>query len=142
LVAGLGMGEGRVASDRSLKNVSDLDTKNVSQITMLVQAQFVKALHGDIEARNWICGMLGMSGTVNGSGDLTITADEDTPGLRIHLIRGDKPREDESQEDAATRAANRLAVVEAMRAIGEAAGDAVANGLNKGQAEDVTPENA
>ena len=62
-------------------------------------------------------------------------------GVRIHLIRGDKPREDESQEDAATRAANRLAVVEAMRAIGEAAGDAVVNGLSDRQAEDVTPEN-
>ena len=145
--------KGRAKSIDVLKmtSVSQLSEDGAPLIAQLVHTQVLCALNGDKEARDWLCKMLGIEDTVADAvkgaiQGLSVTADPASVesgggGVRIHLIRGDKPREDESQEDAATRAANRLAVVEAMRAIGEAAGDAVVNGLSDRQAEDVTPEN-
>ena len=42
-------------------------------------------------------------------------------GISIHLIRGDKPLEQESEEDKATREEARKATAEALKAIGQAA---------------------
>lgn len=129
--------KGRAKSMDVLKmaSVAQLDEDGAPLIAQLVYAQVLLALNGDKESRDWVCKMLGIENLqeeiVSG---LTVTADPEAlgqpGGVRIHLIRGDKPQEDESEEDAATRAANRLAIVEAMKAAGEAAdqiGKAVAN---------------
>ena len=110
-----------------MASVAQLDEAGAPLIAKLVFTQMQLALNGDKEARDWICRMAGVTqetiaDAVTG---LTVTADADAleqpGGVRIHLIRGEKPREEESEEEMATRAANRLAVVEAMQAIGEAA---------------------
>lgn len=147
-IANLNMkGKARSIDVEKLTSVSQLDEDGAPMIAQLVYTQYLKALNGDNEARDWICRMLGLEDeireTVKG---LTLTADADaiadSGGVRIHLIRGDKPKEAESEEDAATRAANRLAIVEAMRAAGEAAdqiGEAVKEAIN-GDSEDVNPD--
>ena len=150
-IANLNMnGKAKSKDVEKLNAIEELNESGAPMISHLVYTQFQCALNGDKEARDWICKMLGIEDTVaeavkGAVQGLTVSGDpmypEGNGGVRIHLIRGEKPREEESEEDAATRAANRLAVVEAMRAIGEAAGDAVVNGLTNGQSEDVTPEN-
>ena len=121
-----------------MASVAQLDEAGAPLIAKLVFTQMQLALNGDKEARDWICRMAGVTqetiaDAVTG---LTVTADADAleqpGGVRIHLIRGEKPREEESEEEMATRAANRLAVVEAMQAIGEAAA--------KESSEDVSPD--
>lgn len=143
--------KGRAKSIDVLKmtGVEQLQEDGAPLIAQLVYTQVLCALNGDKEARDWLCKMLGiedaLEDVVKG---LTLTADADalehSGGVRIHLIRGEKPREDESEEDAATRAANRLAVVEAMKAAGEAAdqiGEAVARHVSETlEAEDVNPD--
>ena len=117
-----------------LTGVDQLQEDGAPLIAQLVYTQMLMALNGDKEARDWLCRMAGVEDAIKEAMQgLTLTADADalehSGGVRIHLIRGEKPREEESEEDAATRAANRLAVVEAMKAAGEAAdqiGDAVA----------------
>lgn len=128
--------KGRAKSMDVLKmqSVEQLQEDGAPLVAQLVYTQMQMALNGDKEARDWLCRMAGVEDAVKeASQGLTVTADpealEQSGGVRIHLIRGDKPREDEGEEDAATRAANRLAVVEAMKAAGEAAdqiGEAVA----------------
>ena len=143
-------GKAKSKDVEKLVSVEDLGESGAPLISQLVYTQFQCALNGDKEARDWICKMLGVDetvaeavkGAVQGLAAADPFSGENGGGVRIHLIRGEKPREDESEEDAATRAANRLAVVEAMRAIGEAAGDAVANSLNNAPTEDVTPDDA
>lgn len=107
-------------------SIEQFDEDGAPMIAKLVYTQFMMALNGDKEARDWICKMLGIEDIVaEAVKGLTVTADADalekSGGVAIHLIRGEKPHEDESEEDMATRAANRLAVVEAMKAIGESA---------------------
>lgn len=122
--------KGRAKSMDILKmqSVEQLNEDGAPLIAQVVYAQVLCALNGDKEARDWICRMVGVD-TIKDAmqAGLTVTADadavENAGGVRIHLIRGEKPKENESEEDAATRAANRLAVVEAMRAIGEAVAD-------------------
>ena len=119
--------KGRAKSKDVLRMISteEIQEDGAPMIARLVYAQLLLALDGDKEARDWICKMAGVESfvpeSVNG---LTVTADADAMagagGVRIHLIRGEKPQTEESPEDAATRAADRMAVVEAMRAIGEA----------------------
>ena len=139
-------GKGKSIDVMKLTNSEQLKGEGVPLIAQVVYTQVLLALNGDKEARDWICRMLGvedeLAEAVKG---LTVTADSEalanSGGVRIHLIRGDKPKEDESEEDAATRAANRLAVVEAMRAIGESAdeiGQAVVDKLK--ESEDVNPD--
>lgn len=140
-------GKGKSLDAEHMKTIDEVLSEDAPQIMLLIHTQWLKALNGDNEARDWICKMLGiedaLKDVVQG---LTVTADQDAleqpGGVRIHIIRGEKPREDESEEDAATRAANRLAVVEAMKAIGESAdqiGQAVADKLNEAT-EDVSPD--
>lgn len=133
--------KGRAKSMDILKmqSVEQLNEDGAPLIAQVVYAQVLCALNGDKEARDWICRMVGVD-TIKDAmqAGLTVTADadavENAGGVRIHLIRGEKPKEDESEEDAATRAANRLAVVEAMRAIGEAVAD---GSKDKGQSAEV-----
>ena len=131
--------KGRAKSIDVLKmtGVEQLQEDGAPLIAQIVYTQVLLAQNGDKEARDWLCKMLGVEDAIEEAvKGLTLTADADaleqSGGVRIHLIRGEKPREDESEEDAATRAANRLAVVEAMKAAGEAAdqiGEAVAKGV-------------
>lgn len=140
-------GKAKSIDVEKLMNVDQLKEAGAPLIAQLVYTQYLKALNGDNEARDWICKMLGIEDEIREAVQgLTLTADADaiadSGGVRIHLIRGDKPKEAESEEDAATRAANRLAIVEAMRAAGEAAdqiGEAVAEAIN-GNSEDVNPD--
>lgn len=123
-------------------SVDQLNESGAPLIAQLAFAQVQMALNGDKEARDWVCKMLGVEAIpAELAAGLTVTADADAVesagGVRIHLIRGEKPREDEDPEDAATRAANRLAVAEAMRAAGEAVGEAVVEALESG---DVNPD--
>lgn len=132
--------KGRAKSVDVLKmqSVEQLQEDGAPLVAQLVYTQMLCALNGDKEARDWLCRMAGVEDAIKEAVQgLTLTADADalehSGGVRIHLIRGEKPHEDESEEDAATRAANRLAIVEAMKAAGEAAnqiGEAVAEALN------------
>ncbi len=143
--------KGRAKSMDVLKltSVDQLKEDGAPLIAQLVYTQMLLALNGDKEARDWLCKMAGVEEILaEAMKGLTVTADADalehSGGVRIHLIRGDKPREDENEEDAATRAANRLAVVEAMKAAGEAAdqiGEAVARHVSEAlDTEDVNPD--
>ncbi len=150
-IANLNMkGKARSIDVEKLTGVEQLQEDGAPMIAQLVYTQFLCALNGDKEARDWVCKMLGIEDVSDVVKGLTVTAEaealEHSGGVRIHLIRGEKPHEDESEEDAATRAANRLAVVEAMKAAGEAAdkiGEAVAGkvaeALESEDAEDVNP---
>lgn len=145
--------KGRAKSVDVLKmtGVEQLQEDGAPLIAQVVYTQVLLAQNGDKEARDWLCKMLGveeaLADAVKG---LTVTADpealEQSGGVRIHLLRGDKPKEAEGEEDAATRAANRLAIAEAMRAAGEAAdqiGEAVAGKVLEtlaADAEDVAPD--
>lgn len=132
--------KGRAKSVDVLKmqSVEQLQEDGAPLVAQLVYTQMLCALNGDKEARDWLCRMAGVEDAIKEAVQgLTLTADADalehSGGVRIHLIRGEKPHEDESEEDAATRAANRLVIVEAMKAAGEAAnqiGEAVAEALN------------
>ncbi len=108
-----------------LKSVEQLDEDGAPLISRMVYSQFLCAINGDKESRNWICKMLGVDpdGDEAASG-LTVTADADAVeaagGVRVHLIRGEKPPAEASEEDEATRAAAKLTTVEAMKAIGAA----------------------
>ena len=132
-----------------MQSTAQLQEDGAPLIAQLVYTQMLLALNGDKEARDWLCRMAGVEDAIKEAlQGLTVTADaealEHSGGVRIHLIRGEKPREDENEEDAATRAANRLAVVEAMKAAGEAAdqiGEAVARHVSETlEAEDVNPD--
>lgn len=119
-------GEGKSLDAEKMKSLDEVENADVPMIMKVINAQFVKAIQGDPEARDWICRMLGVdpTGPVQPAPGLTITADgqavEDAGGVRIHLIRGDKAENTGTAEDEATRAAARLSMVEAMKAIGEA----------------------
>lgn len=136
-------GKAKSKDIEKLNSVSELNESGAPLISQLVYTQFLMAANGDKEARDWICKMLGVNAIPNEIGaGLTVTADadavENVGGVRIHLIRGDKPKEAENEEDAATRAANRLAVAEALRAAGESAeeiGEAVANKVTEALAD-------
>ena len=127
-------GKAKSKDIEKLISVDQLDEPGAPMISRVVYSQFQLAMAGDKESRDWICRMLGVNPAPEEvAPGLTVTAEtdavENVGGVRIHLIRGEKPKEAESEEDAATRAANRLAVVEAMKAAGEAAeqiGEAVA----------------
>lgn len=133
--------KGRAKSMDVLKmtGVDQLQEDGAPLIAQVVYTQVLLALNGDKESRDWLVKMTGLESILQEAAQgLTLTADADAlssaGGVRIHLIRGEKPREDENEEDAATRAANRLAVVEAMRAIGESAdqiGQAVADHVSE-----------
>ena len=119
-------GKGTSVQMEKMKTLDEVFKEDAPQIMLLVHTQFAKALNGDPEARDWICRMLGVEGIVQGAAQgLMVTADADaiseSGGVRIHLIRGSKPQEEESEEDMATRAASRVSMVEALKAIGEAA---------------------
>lgn len=111
------------ADVEKLKSVQQLDEDGAPLISKMVYSQFILAINGDKEARNWICKMLGVDLNADESAPgVTVTADGDAVeaagGVRVHLIRGEKPPAEASEEDKATRAAARLATVEAMKAIG------------------------
>lgn len=121
-----------------LTGVDQLQDDGAPMIAQLVYTQVLMALNGDKEARDWICRMAGVEDEVRDTvTGLTVTADADAleqpGGVRIHLIRGEKPHEELSEEEMATRAADRLAVVEAMKAIGEQVAQSE-------KTEDVTPD--
>lgn len=106
-------------------SLDQLDEDGAPMIARMVYAQFLCAVNGDKESRNWICNMLGVRPDEDGEqSGLTVTADADAieaaGGVRVHLIRGDKPAEPVNADDEATRAAAALATVEALKAIGEA----------------------
>ena len=108
-------GIGRAVDIETLKSVEDLSEKNAPLLAKIIYQQCLMAINGDKEARDWICKYLGDSEPAPRAG-VTIEADDrvldGTSGsVRIHLIRAEKPRDTESAEDAATAAANRLAVV-------------------------------
>ena len=136
-------GKAKSKDIEKLNGVEELEQDGAPLISRVVYSQFQLAMNGDKESRDWICKMLGVNAAPEEAvPGLTVTADadavENVGGVRIHLIRGDKPKEDESEEDAATRAANRLAVVEAMKAAGEAAeqiGEAVAGKVTEALAD-------
>ena len=134
-------GKGKSLDLGKITSIEDIDGDDTPQIVRLVHSYWVMAINGDREARDWLVKYGALSDRdipdeMQGGG-LTVTADADAleqpGGVRIHLIRGEKPHEELSEEEMATRAADRLAVVEAMKAIGEYAAQSE-------KTEDVTPD--
>lgn len=123
-IANLNMNGAKKSVDvEKLMSVAQLDEDGAPLISRMVYSQFICAINGDKESRNWICKMLGVDLNADESASgVTVTADADAVGaaggVRVHLIRGEKPPTEVSEEDEATRAAARLATVEAMKAIG------------------------
>ena len=83
-------------------SLDQLDEDGAPMIARMVYAQFLCAVNGDKESRNWICNMLGVRPDEDGGqSGLTVTADADAieaaGGVRVHLIRGDKPAEPEQE---------------------------------------------
>lgn len=128
---------------QKMLSVEQFDEDGVPLIAKLVYTQFMCALNGDKEARDWICKMLGVQSIMTDSEAEADSSNEEGQdngsGVRIHLIRGEKPKEEESAEDAATRVANRLAVVDAMRAIGDEVSKATED-TEKSTTEDVNTD--
>lgn len=140
-------GKGKSIDAEKMVSLEQLAETGAPMIMLLADVQWKKALTGDNEARDWLCrhGLIDEEEIRNAirsaaqAQGLTVTADADAleqpGGVRIHLIRGEKPQTEESPEDLATRAADRMAVVEAMRAIGEAVaeGQADAETVSEGE---------
>lgn len=126
-VLAMGYESGKVADPDSIYTLADAESQNVPIQTLIVMREVRKYLEqGDTESRNWLFehgfpvseeglppddAPLG-SGGRGGTGDNSATE-----GVRIHLIRGEKPPQEVNEEDAATRAAAALATVEAMKAV-------------------------
>ena len=76
---------------------------------------------GNTESRDWLFKYaFGENVPLPDSPEGEAAAQEED-GISIHLIRGDKPQEQESEEDKATREEARKATAEALKAIGQAA---------------------
>lgn len=82
---------------------------------------------GNTESRDWLFKYaFGENAPLPDSPEGEAAAQEED-GISIHLIRGNKPREQESEEDKATREEARKATAEALKAIGQAAEEAGAD---------------
>lgn len=123
-VLAMGLSSGKVADPDTLYTLEDAENANVPVQTLIVMREVRKYLEeGNTESRNWLFDHAfpngeedgAMLGGVSGADYSTPTQEE---GVRVHLIRGEKPPGEVSEEDEATRAAARLATVEAMKAIG------------------------
>lgn len=128
-VLAMGYESGKVADPDSIYTLEDAERQNVPIQTLIVMREVRKYLEeGNTESRNWLFehgfpiseeGLL-PDDPPPGSGGQGTSDDPSADGVRIHLIRGEKPPAEASSEDEATRAAARLATVEAMKAIGDA----------------------
>lgn len=111
----------------NMKNIEQVNADGVPLIAQMVYAQFVQAINGDKEARDWISRMLGVSfndsPSTDGAGSQAADGEDTVDsqgGVRIHLIRGERPKEELTIEDEATREKAKQAMLEALKAIGEA----------------------
>lgn len=84
-------GKGKSVDVESLKTVGDLTEKDTPLIAHVVYAQFVKAMNGDIESRDWICRMLGADSIDEDSVTIPLDGENSGAGVRIQLVRGMKP---------------------------------------------------
>lgn len=126
-VLAMGLSSGKVKDPNDLYTLEDAENANVPVQTLIVMREVRKYLNeGNTESRNWLFEHAFPNGddtpaSMTGSTDAPSDADDSSAdGVRIHLIRGEKPQVEVSEEDAATRAAARLATLEAMKAVGEA----------------------
>lgn len=113
-------GKGKSKEVEKLTSVQQLQEDGAPMISQMVYAQFILASQGDKEARDWICQMLGIEKETALTSDGANTGETTEDGVRIHLIRGEKPAGNANEEDEATRAAARLATAEAMKAVNDA----------------------
>lgn len=113
-------GKGKSKEVEKLTSVQQLQEDGAPMISQMVYAQFILASQGDKEARDWICHMLGIEKDTSMTADGVSAGDAPEDGVRIHLIRGEKPAESVSGEDEATREAARIATAEAMKAVHDA----------------------
>lgn len=128
-VLAMGYESGKVADPDKIYTLEEAESQNVPIQTLIVMREVRKYLNeGNTESRNWLFEH-GFPASEDGlfpddlppaSGGQGASDDAQGDGVRIHLIRGDKPPAEVNSEDAATRAAAALATVEAMKAIGEA----------------------
>ncbi len=123
-VLAMGYESGKVADPDSIYTLAEAEGQNVPIQTLIVMREVRKYLEeGNTESRNWLFDHAFPNGGEDVFGDLPSgdcsgeTATDETGGVRIHLIRGEKPPQEANEEDAATQAAAALATVEAMKAV-------------------------
>lgn len=103
-------GRGKSLDVEKMKSVEDLESADAPLIAKLAYTQYLLAINGDKEARDWLCRMLGADEpdeSDDHESGVTITADahavDSMGGVRIHLIRGEKPRVPDDAEANATQ---------------------------------------
>lgn len=104
-VLAMGYESGKVANPDTIYTVEDAQTQNVPVQTLIVIREVQKYLEdGNTESRNWLFDHAFPDGEVGGldTPDSNGTAQTSTPdtgdGVRIHLIRGEKPKPEEESE--------------------------------------------
>lgn len=109
-VLAMGYEKGKVADPDTLYTIEDAAKANVPVQTLIVMREVQKYLEeGNTESRNWLFehafpdgDMGGMVGTDGGNPQASSSDEGEGEGVRIHLIRGEKPKAPEADEDEAT----------------------------------------
>lgn len=127
-VLAMGYRKGAVADPNDIYTLEEAKKKNVPIQTLIVMQEVEKYLAtGNTESRDWLFKYAFGENAPLPDSPKGETAAQEEDGISIHLIRGDKPREQESEEDKATREEARKATAEALKAIGQAAEEAGAD---------------
>ena len=121
-VLAMGYRKGAVADPNDIYTLEEAKKKNVPIQTLIVMQEVEKYLAtGNTESRDWLFKYAFGENAPLPDFPEGEAAEQKKDGISIHLIRGDKPLEQESEEDKATREAARKATAEALKAIGQAA---------------------
>ena len=108
--------------DKYAVKLEEAKKKNVPIQTLIVMQEVEKYLAtGNTESRDWLFKYAFGENAPLPDFPEGEAAEQKKDGISIHLIRGDKPLEQESEEDKATREEARKATAEALKAIGQAA---------------------
>ena len=121
-VLAMGYRKGAVADPNDIYTLEEAKKKNVPIQTLIVMQEVEKYLAtGNTESRDWLFKYAFGENVPLPDFPEGEAAEQKKDGISIHLIRGDKPLEQESEEDKATREEARKATAEALKAIGQAA---------------------
>lgn len=121
-VLAMGYRKGAVADPNDIYTLEEAKKKNVPIQTLIVMQEVEKYLAtGNTESRDWLFKYAFGENAPLPDFPEGEAAEQKKDGISIHLIRGDKPLEQESEEDKATREEARKATAEALKAIGQTA---------------------
>ena len=96
----------RVKTLDEVTNLTDAQTENISVIADIFLTEYERYKEtGDKESRDWLLSMTKAAGINVDPASLTVEVPSDPAGdgVRIHLIRGEKPKEEQEMSDKTTR---------------------------------------